>query len=620
LALIAISPLLLFDAVVALTVGQLTALALYSRHNVARRLNQGAVNVDSSGVGRANIALRCGWIAAMLAEVHGLDRTFDARIGVVAAALALIALSLRIQSMVQLGWRWTLPTIVKPGEAPETGGIYAWFRHPNWLGVMIEIPAIPMIHGAWITALVFGALEALLLSERRELEEAALVGAQASVPDLHAPEGKPHVGIIGAGAAGLAAAKALLDAKIAVTVFEQRLDVGGLWHADSASGIARNTHLVSPKSAQAFSDQPMPDSFPTYPRHHLVLSYLQNYAESRGLRDHVFFGRALEKARHDEGGWQLDFADGTKERFSHLIIASGYHNTPQMPDFTGQFSGQILHSKDYAGPETIAGKRVLVMGAGQSAMDVLCDAAAVAKSVFHSTRRGFICTPRYFMGQPTEAMIESPPPLIGPLLARLPLRWMFRMIALMSETVLRVAGTTNAKLGIPRYRIDESPPPPTMDQRVYNFYAIGDIAYRGPVAAFEGGQVVFADGRRDVIDIIVCGTGYRADFPFLDPTHQPTDPDGQNVLLKQIFHRNEPTLFFVGLIHPIGAHWRVFEWQAQLIATYLATNRARRSAFDLLSKGCYRRSSVPTGNGVLMVNKLAYARALKAERRRLVYD
>lgn len=614
------SPLHLFEAVVALTAAQLVGLALYSRRNVALRLAQGAVNIDSSGIGRANIALRCGWIVAMLAEVHLLNRTFDPRIGFVAAALALIALGLRFLSMVRLGSRWTLPTIVKPGEAPETGGIYAWCRHPNWLGVIIEIPTIPMIHGAFATALVFGALEAILLSGRREVEEAALSGAQASPPALRDPEGEQRVGIIGAGAAGLADAKALLDAKVPISVFERRPSAGGLWRADSASGVARNTHLVSPKSAQAFSDQPMPDAFPTYPRHNLVLSYLQEYAQSRGLLDHVSFGRELETACRDEGAWQLNFTDGTQARFSHLIVASGYHNTPRMPEISGQFSGRIIHSKDYTGPETVAGKRVLVIGAGQSAMDVLCDAAAVAKSVYHSTRRGFICTPRFFMGHPTEAIMDSPPLLIKPLLARLPLTWMFRIVALVSEIVLCFAGTTNSKLGIPRYRVDNSPSPPTMDQRVFNFYAIGDIEHRGPVAALDRDQVCFADGRREDVDLIVCGTGYHVDFPFLDPEHQPTDPIGTNLLRRQVFHWKEPTLFFVGLIHPIGAHWRVFEWQARLIATYLATSRSRRMAFDLLSRGGYRSKHGPSGKGALMVNKLAYGRVLEAERRRLAHD
>lgn len=614
------APLALFDVVVAVMAAQLIGLALYSRHNVARRLAHGAVNVDASGIARANIALRCGWIVAMLAEVHWLNRAFDRSIGRVAISLALIALGLRVLAMIRLGSRWTLPTIVKPGEAAETGGIYAVVRHPNWLGVMIEIAAVPMIHGAWMTALAFGVLEAMLLSGRRAVEESALAGAQVARADLHSPETERHVAIVGAGAAGLAAAKALLDANVAITVFERRPDIGGLWRADSGSGVARNTHLVSPKSAQAFSDRPMPDAFPTYPRHDLVLSYLQDYAESCGLRDHVQCGRALESARRDAGGWQLHFADGTQGRFSHLIVASGHHDAPRMPDLNGPFAGRILHSKDYTGPETVAGKRVLVIGAGQSAMDVLCDAAAVAKAVYHSTRRGFICTPRFFMGHPTEAMMESPPPLIGALLARLPLTSMFRMIALMSETVLRISGATNASLGIPPYTIDDSPPPPTMDQRVYTFYAIGDIIHRGPVAALDDGHVTFADGHRDAIDLIVCSTGYRADFPFLDPTHQPNDPERKSALRRQIFHRDEPTLFFVGLIHPIGAHWRVFEWQAQLIATYLTASKARRTAFDLLSKGGYRLDRDSSSKDVLMVNKLAYRRVLKAERRGLVHD
>lgn len=157
---------------------QLIGLAIYSRHNARIRLAEGAINVDSSGVGKANILLRSGWIVAMLAEVHLLARPFDFQIGLVSAVLASAALGLRILSMIQLGRRWTLPTIVKPGEKREGRGIYSLLRHPNWVGVMIEIVAIPMIHGAWMTALLFGFLETVLLVGRWETEEAALAGAQ----------------------------------------------------------------------------------------------------------------------------------------------------------------------------------------------------------------------------------------------------------------------------------------------------------------------------------------------------------------------------------------------------------------------------------------------------------
>lgn len=174
-----------FMLVVAAMAFQLVALAAISARNVARRIAEGAVVIDGSGIGRLNIALRCGWLLAMIAEVDLLQRAFSWPVFAVAAIVTVLALVLRAASMWQLGGRWTLPTVVTPGAQPEDGGIYHYLRHPNWLGVVMEIVGIPMLHGAWLTATVFLVLELLLLRYRAGVETDALLAAARGA--IHPP-------------------------------------------------------------------------------------------------------------------------------------------------------------------------------------------------------------------------------------------------------------------------------------------------------------------------------------------------------------------------------------------------------------------------------------------------
>lgn len=156
---------------------QLLILTAISARNVARQTAKGAVIIDGSGIGRLNIALRFGWLLAMLAEVEVFQRPFSWPIFILAGVATAIAFALRVASMRQLGERWSLPTVVMPGAQPESSGIYRYLRHPNWLGVGMEIVSVPMLHGAWLTAVIFLTLELLLLRHRASVEAGALTAA-----------------------------------------------------------------------------------------------------------------------------------------------------------------------------------------------------------------------------------------------------------------------------------------------------------------------------------------------------------------------------------------------------------------------------------------------------------
>jgi cation diffusion facilitator CzcD-associated flavoprotein CzcO/isoprenylcysteine carboxyl methyltransferase (ICMT) family protein YpbQ len=581
---------------------QLLALAAYSRRNVERLLAKGAVVVEASGVGRLNILLRSGWLLCMVLEVLVLKPELHLTQLAWAGTATAFATALRLAAMRSLGARWTLPTVVLPYTPPITNGIYRYLRHPNWLGVVIEIAAVPLMGSAYFTAVLFSMLEAVLLHSRMRTEEQALRSAQhlrrpaPSANESTAADERiatpPRVCVIGAGAAGLAMACALKRAGIAFNVLEQRERLGGLWTADADSAVSKNTHMVSPKSSQAFSDWPMPTVWADFAHHSLALNYLEHYATHHHLNQHIQYKRTVIKTqRLVDGvfdGWEVTCSDGSTQRYSDLAVASGCHNLPCMPHYPGSFTGQMLHSKHYKSPEQLTGQRVLVVGAGQSAVDILCDAATVGAQVLHSTRRGFMCVPRYVLGKPLEFLQDNPPPVLGIVLSRLPLRITFKVVALISSLVLKVAGKDARQLGLPKYVVKDNPALPTLDQRVYNFYAQGDIQHKGAIQSFAGKRVLFADGTSEEVDVIVCATGFKAAFDFLAPEHlvlKPENPTNNRELALdcQMFHPHDRRLSFIGLVHPIGAHWPVFEAQAKLVASYITARQLGLAGkFELL--------------------------------------
>ena len=144
-----------------------------SKQNEKRMMQQGG-REHAAGHFRFMKVLHTGWFVAMVAEAGWLRRPFRPALAAVAGLVAVLGQFLRYAAIRTLGRRWTVRIVTVPGQPPVRHGIYRYLRHPNYLGVVLEIAAVPLLHTAYLTSLVFSLANALLLRTRIRAEEEAL--------------------------------------------------------------------------------------------------------------------------------------------------------------------------------------------------------------------------------------------------------------------------------------------------------------------------------------------------------------------------------------------------------------------------------------------------------------
>lgn len=378
----------------------------------------------------------------------------------------------------------------------------------------------------------------------------------------------PSVAIIGAGVSGLTMMKALADRGIAHTTFEKSDQIGGNWVFGNKNGMSsayRSLHIDSSRYSIEFDDYPFPENYPDFPHHTQIAEYFRGYADHFGLRDSIRFETGVERAeRLDDGSWRLALEGGETQTFDMLVVANGHHWDARWPEppFAGNFDGIQLHSHQYIDsftPHDLHGKRVLVVGIGNSAMDISCELShrGVAARLVVSTRRGAHVIPKYIFGRPLDAVIRT-----RPWLPLLPQR-------LFGSLLIRLAVGRMENYGLPRpgQRIWQTHP--TVSSEFLLRAGSGDITVKPNIAELDGQRVRFVDGTAEEFDAIIYATGYRISFPFFDPSLLECG-DNDFPLFKRAFKPGVPNLIFVGFAQAVPSIIKFVEIQTRWLAAYVA--------------------------------------------------
>lgn len=390
---------------------------------------------------------------------------------------------------------------------------------------------------------------------------------------MNVTQNTQRVAIIGGGPAGLVAAKSLLEEGLQPIVFEQSSNVGGQWNATAPhSGIWTSMRANTSKITTCFSDFAYEEPVHMFPTHQQIHAYLLQYADRFHLNQHIHLNSRVNRvSRADNEGWFVQSTtEGESQKdeiFSHVIVASGRYNKPQIPQVKGlerfKGSGGVSHTFDYQSNEPFKGKRVLIIGNSISGLEVASEMANEPTiSVISSCRKSRYIFTKTLAGIPTDCIVLTR-------FATLLNRVLPPEVAAegLKDLLLTHCGNPVQYGGIkPAENILEA----GFSQCQWYLAQVAEgkiLPKRGVVEVTEE-SVIFEDGSQEQIDAIVFATGYQINLPFLsNDILQIINADDTHIdLYRQTFHPDLPHLAFIGLYAQIGSYFPTLELQARWIA------------------------------------------------------
>jgi cation diffusion facilitator CzcD-associated flavoprotein CzcO len=372
--------------------------------------------------------------------------------------------------------------------------------------------------------------------------------------------------VVGAGPFGLIAARALLRAGIDVEIVERHTHVGGIWDIDNpGSPMYETCHFITSKHLGGFLDYPMPDDYPLYPSWRQVRDYIRAMALDHGLLERTRFGAEVVGAVPATIGgvdaWQVSTADGETRPYRGVVYACGQQWHPFKPEVEGEedFLGEVITSSRYRSPEQLRGKRVLVVGAGNSGVDIAVDAAQFADRACLSTRRPYHFLPKQVFGVATPDLltgkVDLPPvPGVGGPLTPQDI----------AELVLATVGDLG-RFGLPVPDAPLGSTQPIVSDLALHCFSHGTLQHRPDVRRFHPDAVEFDDGSVEPVDLVIFATGYDMEIPWL-PEGLVEYDRGHPVFHLGSLALGVPGLYAVGALHPSRADaYALFDQLAQIV-------------------------------------------------------
>jgi len=372
----------------------------------------------------------------------------------------------------------------------------------------------------------------------------------------------PKVAVIGAGSSGITALKGLVDRGFDVTCYEASDRVGGNWVFGNTNGMSasyRSLHINTSRERMEYSDFPMPKSYPDFPHHSHIAEYFDAYVDHFGIRDRIRFETGVVRAeREPDGVWVITDSRGGSDRYDALLVANGHHWDPRWPEpaFPGDFNGLQMHAHSFTEGAEFRGKKVVVLGMGNSAMDIAVESSYIADATYLAARRGAHIIPKYVFGKPLDQVLASDP--------RVPMKIRQKVFA----GILRTQIGKVEDYGLPKPDHQIADAHPTISDTILSRITHGAIKVKPNIASLEGDRVRFDDGSEVEADVVVYCTGYKVTFPFFEDDFI-SAPDNDMPLFRRVFKPGFDNLFFVGLLQPLGAVMPLAEAQGRWVASYL---------------------------------------------------
>jgi len=340
--------------------------------------------------------------------------------------------------------------------------------------------------------------------------------------------------IIGAGPAGLAVAGRLRKAGLDFEILEQTDKIASKWHSHYDRLLL---HTV--KSLSSLPHLDFPPDYPQYIPKQQLVEYYENYAEQFDIKPHFNCEVTVILKKNDS--WQIKCSNQKTFEAQNVIIATGLNRIPNIPNWKGQdsFKGEILHAASYKNPLKFMGKKVLVIGMGNTGAEIALDLAEAKIDAGISVRSEIVVVPRDFLGRPIQLTAKK--------LAKLP----FRLGDIIGALVRRIAFGNIQKYGLPvskthpRILIQEQGRTPIIDLGTIAKIKKGEISVFNDILEFHENSIRFADNKIEKFDAVILATGYYpAITKFLENTNSVLNYAGEPT--NKIAKGDQKGLYFIG--------------------------------------------------------------------------
>ncbi|KAM5203273.1 flavin-containing monooxygenase 5-like [Hipposideros larvatus] len=385
---------------------------------------------------------------------------------------------------------------------------------------------------------------------------------------------RKQVAVIGAGISGLGAIKCCLDEDLEPTCFERNDDIGGLWKfqeniSEKIPSIYKSVTINTSKEMTCFSDFPIPDHFPNYMHNSKFMDYIRMYARHFGLLKYIRFQTKVLSVRKRPdfsltGQWDVVVESDEKQEtlvFDGILVCSGHHTDPYLPlqSFPGidKFEGRYFHSREYKSPDGFVGKRIIVVGIGNSAVDIAVELSRVAKQVFLSTKRGaWIFNRVWNNGYPLDTSSCTR------------FNNFLNKISTTEMTNNHLEKILNSRFNHAHYGLKPQHRPlsqaPTVSDELPFHIISGRVQVKPNVKEFTETDAIFEDGTiEENIDVVIFATGYSFSFPFLDGLINVTNNEVSLYKYMFLAKLEKPTLAVIGLIQVVGSVLPIAEIQSR---------------------------------------------------------